>query len=571
MAIGLPARVPDEPQPRPARLPVVLLDPTTPAASRREIAVLAVGATTTSVAVLGLLGSWAHGGQTVPWWGWLLLLALLLLLDRCSLLLPERAERAVVISLADYGFVVAAAVWEPLPVVVALAVTRAVRLCRQRPVVAAHLLVEVGAVTVGAGVLCSGLTAGRWLLGDDAWSRPAMAGLASASWLIGAVVRVVLIDRYRTLAAERRVLLASPVTIGDALPFITVPALLVLAGVAAGSVGAWAAVASLPVLALLGYAAGSTAAVGVLESRLRYLGHVAAAVAASDGPEAAALAVGRATDRHFRSSATVLLMWPDGPDGPAVIVGGRRGGVAGLAPLLMAVREGATEVEARWLGPLAFELGLALHRADAVAAAPVRTGRATVGVLLCANPVAGRFAREDLDLLAAASDHLSLALRVDWLGRLYAEASSASRQDPLTGLANRSGLEVALAGGGRWTVLLIDLDDFKPVNDVHGHAAGDEVLEAVALRLRRVVQTGDVVARIGGDEFVVAHRGDLIPGLTDRIRTAVSAPVALTIGATVRVGASIGVASGDTPEAVLAAADEAMYRAKKRKKVEGRR
>lgn len=148
--------------------------------------------------------------------------------------------------------------------------------------------------------------------------------------------------------------------------------------------------------------------------------------------------------------------------------------------------------------------------------------------------------------------------------------------DHLTNLPNRRALELHLSRSlvgsrrsvDRPVVMFLDLDDFKPVNDALGHAAGDEVLRATARRLRSACREDALVARYGGDEFVVVARRlrhvAEIPLLVDRIQTAVRAPM-LVADTTVRIGASLGIAVAhehDTVESVLARADAAAYRAK---------
>jgi diguanylate cyclase (GGDEF)-like protein len=140
--------------------------------------------------------------------------------------------------------------------------------------------------------------------------------------------------------------------------------------------------------------------------------------------------------------------------------------------------------------------------------------------------------------------------------------------DSLTELPNRAALLRQLAASDdNVSVLFIDLDGFKAINDTLGHAAGDKLLVATAERLRRVARAGDTVARLGGDEFVVVVSGVDRPSdaleIGDRIRAAVSRPLPLA-GRIVRLTASIGIAIGDDSRAsaLLADADRAMYQAK---------
>jgi diguanylate cyclase (GGDEF)-like protein/PAS domain S-box-containing protein len=145
--------------------------------------------------------------------------------------------------------------------------------------------------------------------------------------------------------------------------------------------------------------------------------------------------------------------------------------------------------------------------------------------------------------------------------------------DPLTGLANRTllrdRLEHALARAARGNttagVLFVDLDEFKHVNDQHGHAAGDVVLAEIGRRLRQAVRPADTVARLGGDEFVVVCEQldeETALALGRRLDEAIRRPLPVP-GGEHRLTASIGIAlGGDDPESMLAAADAAVYRAK---------
>ena len=148
-----------------------------------------------------------------------------------------------------------------------------------------------------------------------------------------------------------------------------------------------------------------------------------------------------------------------------------------------------------------------------------------------------------------------------------------AEHDSLTGLANRHlftlRLDRALAERGMVALHLIDLDDFKDVNDSLGHAAGDALLLAAVSRMRACLAPGDLLARLGGDEFAVLHTGLEAPASADaaaaRLVQALRAPYTID-GMTVRAGASIGIAIGPTdgPDgpALLQRADIALYQAK---------
>ncbi len=163
-------------------------------------------------------------------------------------------------------------------------------------------------------------------------------------------------------------------------------------------------------------------------------------------------------------------------------------------------------------------------------------------------------------------------------GQVSSASAGAKRRDSLTDLPDReflfSRLSVLLRGersaDRRFAVLFVDLDNFKQVNDVHGHLVGDVVLREVAHRLTGCVRQGDHVVRYGGDEFVVlverlAGREEIAP-VIDRIHSALASPIALPQGE-FRLSLSIGVAEASpehhSPEDVLHEADRAMYTAKR--------
>jgi diguanylate cyclase (GGDEF)-like protein/PAS domain S-box-containing protein len=147
-----------------------------------------------------------------------------------------------------------------------------------------------------------------------------------------------------------------------------------------------------------------------------------------------------------------------------------------------------------------------------------------------------------------------------------------AQHDPLTGLPNRRRMQDALGSSLRRdpvAVLFVDLDGFKPVNDQFGHEAGDELLRQVAERLSGCIRAGDVLSRVGGDEFVVLMPGVLGPGdveaMANRVRMVVEMPFRIA-GQHVTIGASVGVhlaGPAEDPDSALRAADHAMYEIKR--------
>jgi diguanylate cyclase (GGDEF)-like protein len=206
------------------------------------------------------------------------------------------------------------------------------------------------------------------------------------------------------------------------------------------------------------------------------------------------------------------------------------------------------------------------------------------------EPPAQRLARPDGKLHEAApqrSAGMRLAAEVERLERELAAARTqmadlATRADidPLTDVLNRRGFERELKRslahvkryGTSAALLYLDLDRFKPVNDRHGHAAGDAVLKAVAAVLTRHVRASDVVARLGGDEFVVLlwHLGEADAERKARVlEAAIDRTTATHSGTALSVGASVGAASLlplDQPAEALERADRAMYARKAARK-----
>jgi diguanylate cyclase (GGDEF)-like protein/PAS domain S-box-containing protein len=182
----------------------------------------------------------------------------------------------------------------------------------------------------------------------------------------------------------------------------------------------------------------------------------------------------------------------------------------------------------------------------------------------------GGLSDEELGIVRAVANTLGAALE-----RLRGEERMRHQavHDPLTGLANRTllrdRLEHALARsareGGGTGVLFVDLDNFKQINDAHGHAAGDALLIELGARLRTAVRPVDTVARFGGDEFVVVceqvDRSAAL-ALARRVEEAIEQPITLRgVRHCMTAGIGLAVGRGD-PDTLLADADAAAYRAK---------
>ena len=250
----------------------------------------------------------------------------------------------------------------------------------------------------------------------------------------------------------------------------------------------------------------------------------------------------------------------------------------GLRDLLAAPAPTVMRLDRPQLGPIASRLRAL--QVPALAIAPIQAHRAGFfGVAIAPmSTVDDRRMDEIVERLSAVADHAATAIQN---ATLIEEIRHQAVHDTLTGLANRAladdELEKAIARATRsatpLSLLFIDLDDFKAVNDRFGHGAGDHVLKTIAARLIEAGRKGDSVARRGGDEFTLmlpeATREDA-QRIAERLRMVISHPISIG-GELVAVHASIGVATapddGEDCATIVRAADRAMYRNKETNRV----
>ncbi len=214
-----------------------------------------------------------------------------------------------------------------------------------------------------------------------------------------------------------------------------------------------------------------------------------------------------------------------------------------------------------------------------VLCAPLISRGRTIGVVQVINKQGGKFTQADLELLLTLVEPCAIAIEN---AILFQRTEQLTITDDLTRLFNSRYLNLYIGReikrckrhGIPLSVIFLDLDGFKSVNDAHGHLAGSRTLTEVGVILVEAVRESDILARYGGDEFVVVlpetpPSGALV--IAERIRRAIESHVFLRdAGLEARISASFGIASYPdhalTPEGLIQKADQAMYRVKERDK-----
>ncbi|WP_426415839.1 ABC transporter substrate-binding protein [Aestuariirhabdus sp. LZHN29] len=173
---------------------------------------------------------------------------------------------------------------------------------------------------------------------------------------------------------------------------------------------------------------------------------------------------------------------------------------------------------------------------------------------------------------------VAMAIDITERKRMETRLHELAHSDLLTGVANRTlfydqferAIKLAARRSARLALMFVDLDDFKAVNDCFGHESGDAVLQVTVARIRGCIRSTDILARHGGDEFVVlledCGENKIITDIATKIVNAVTRPIPLPSGDTAQIGASIGISlypqHGEDSDALTRSADKAMYRVK---------
>jgi diguanylate cyclase (GGDEF)-like protein len=211
-----------------------------------------------------------------------------------------------------------------------------------------------------------------------------------------------------------------------------------------------------------------------------------------------------------------------------------------------------------------------------VLAVPMLMGEHLVGVISVGDENLDRvFTFDDMQLLHLFAQHATIAIRN---ARLYGDMHSLAMTDSLTGLYTRRQffelanleLEQVQRYGGTLSIIMVDIDNFKRVNDTHGHALGDQALQTVATHAQAELRTVDVIGRYGGEEIVILLASTDLQGawqVAERLRQVLEKANIPNGNGTLRVTVSLGIASYDSDEnpdldTLIDRADQALRQAK---------
>jgi diguanylate cyclase (GGDEF)-like protein len=517
-------------------------------------------------------------GPTIPWWA----LTILFILVETSVVHLQSRREAHTISLSEIALVLGLFLSTPPAVAGAWAVATAVAGIFHRRSPALKTTFNVALTVAEAGIaigVFAVLTTGTGNAGPVAWLAALVAAYVSSA--VGTVFLDTVIALYEG-ELRVRTLIRNAILGQKATPVAVCVGLVAVTSLSASPWSAWLLIA-LGVLVLLAYRAyGALSDRHLQLERLYRFSQAVSSIADLDTVMSNVLSEARHLLRAERASAAFIgtdgaIIARVSMDAAGAMVRSQEPASEEDGWLLRQVVGAATPVllprtsrgrARRWLNSYGMR--------DAIAV-PMRGSTGALGVLVVADRLGDvrSFEASDLILLETVANHAGVALQN---GELIDKLRHEALHDALTGLPNRVDLQhrltaalddvVAQRSAGT-AVMILDLDDFKEVNDTLGHQQGDALLTEVSNRLTRAVGQGGTVARLGGDEFAILVVGtadeDRVLHIGRRVLRALEQPIALG-GLEVEVGGSVGIALAPAhatdPAALLKRADMAMYDAK---------
>jgi diguanylate cyclase (GGDEF)-like protein len=547
----------------------------------------AIAAGAIALALLHLRDISALGPEPRPAW-WVLAIAFAAA-EVCVVHVAFRRD-VHIFSLSELPLVFGLVFAEPSTMLLAVLAGPIGVLVVNRSQAAVRLAFTVSLFSLGAAVAATifhALVPAREAVDPAVWAAALAAALANAlvgALLVSAAVRISGQPVAPTKLAR---------TVAMAIAVCVTNTCLALAGATAVASDARAALLLLVPAAAVVLAYRAYMAERRKHESLEFLHEVTGLLAQAPDVAAALAGLLRRTLDVFRGDLAEIVLLPSDQRSEPLRTALERGGeVEAMAPMERRLADALRELVDGDTPAVLLERPLADPVLDAalarrgmqramLAALPGETR--VVGTFLVAHRTAvGSFDADDLTLFATLANHASVSLEYDRLERLVSRLRELQGRlehqafhDPLTGLANRALFldrlrEVLGSGRSDYTLLFLDLDDFKAINDNLGHAIGDELLEAVAGRLRGTLKAGDLAARLGGDEFAVllhdVNDQDDVSRVADRVIELLARPFSVA-GHEIAAHASLGIVEGwsadaGDPEELLRNADVAMYTAK---------
>jgi diguanylate cyclase (GGDEF)-like protein len=529
-----------------------------------------------SVAPIGLLVH--HPGDALlgsPWW-WVAIVAAFVAAEHFAINIPLRRS-AHSLPLDELPFAIGLVVLPPIGLLAARLVGSALGLLADRGTTMprrAFGLSQYGASAALGIYVAHTIAPLRGEFGPAQWVAVGAGAMsASAAGLLAVMAAISLTEgRPRPADLLHEMISSASVTI------VNVSVAVIGTFVAMADVRALILLAPIAFFSIVGYHAYVNA--HRHRSQLELVTELLRGAALAEGPEEALAGLLQRTAAELHSStATTILLSADG-ETPSWRVVAAHGDVA-----VTALHVSDADLFRRQLRNSREQAFAALADTDTVGPSLVARldgEQGVVGLLAVSgrHDSAGPFTRSDQTLLEAVALQAGAVIERTRVERMLSVASARHDQllyeanhDPLTKLANRrlfvAALDQRSTDDSPTSVLLIDLDGFKPINDEYGHTIGDELLCRVAERLREVTRADDVVARLGGDEFaVLRHAG--VPmtewrAFADHLTQQMNEPYLTSVGV-ITIGASIGAATSEpglSGNRLLAKADRSMYEVKR--------